>query len=222
MNTIKNIIHSYRGYLFLASLASQFFGIFNLISIASEGTPAVNDSNMCAVIDVYILCFIISFVVSYVIAELRSLTSCMLPASLQRKYATAFATIIFAIVTCLLFSMAIECVGLLLTAGSDQAACFAIGGYIRYISRETGGYSLFVALIALETFVATLINKRSIHLGVNMFLSGIFWICIVLLSLTDISTPLCIISWGIAIILIIASYQIYKRWQPANSGFLTI
>ena len=174
MNTIKNIIHSYRGYLFLASLASQFFGIFNLISIASEGTPAVNDSNMCAVIDVYILCFIISFVVSYVIAELRSLTSCMLPASLQRKYATAFATIIFAIVTCLLFSMAVECVGLLLTAGSDQAACFAIGGYIRYISRETGGYSLFVALIALETFVATLINKRSIHLGVNMFLSGIF------------------------------------------------
>ena len=177
MNTIKNIIHSYRGYLFLASLASQFFGIFNLISIASEGTPAVNDSNMCAVIDVYILCFIISFVVSYVIAELRSLTSCMLPASLQRKYATAFAIIIFAIVTCLLFSMAVECVGLLLTAGSDQAACFAIGGYIRYISRETGGYSLFAALIALETFVATLIEKRSIHLGVNMFLSGIFWIC---------------------------------------------
>ena len=222
MNTIKNIIHSYRGYLFLASLASQFFGIFNLISIASEGTPAVNDSNMCAVIDVYILCFIISFVVSYVIAELRSLTSCMLPASLQRKYATAFATIIFAIVTCLLFSMAIECVGLLLTAGSDQAACFAIGGYIRYISEETGGFSILAFLTTFEMFISTLIKNKNLHLGINMFMSGIFWVTIILLQLIEIPHTLFYVFGVLSIVFLIASYQTYKRWQPANSGFLMI
>ena len=222
MNTIKNIIHSYRGYLFLASLASQFFGIFNLISIASEGTPAVNDSNMCAVIDVYILCFIISFVVSYVIAELRSLTSCMLPASLQRKYATAFATIIFAIVTCLLFSMAVECVGLLLTAGSDQAACFAIGGYIRYISEETGGFSILAFLTTFEMFISTLIKNKNLHLGINMFMSGIFWVTIILLQLIEIPHTLFYVFGVLSIVFLIASYQTYKRWQPANSGFLMI
>ena len=222
MNTIKNIIHSYRGYLFLASLASQFFGIFNLISIASEGTPAVNDSNMCAVIDVYILCFIISFVVSFGIAELRSLTSSMLPASLQRKYATAFATIIFAIVTCLLFSMAIECVGLLLTAGSDQAACFAIGGYIRYISEETGGFSILAFLTTFEMFISTLIKNKNLHLGINMFMSGIFWVTIILLQLIEIPHTLFYVFGVLSIVFLIASYQTYKRWQPANSGFLMI
>jgi hypothetical protein len=119
--------------------------------------------------------------------------------------------------------MAIECAGSFLVAGSEQEASFAIGGYIRYLSEQTGGYSILAALIALEIFVTTLINKRSIEmLTINSFIGGLSWGIIVALHQLNIFNPPCNLFWAIAIILIIASYQIFKRWQPANSGFLTI
>ena len=189
MNTIKNIIHTYRWYFLFATLVSQFMGIANLLYIAVTGNPELNHSNLCAYWDTLILFGIISFVVSLAITELRTPTIYMLPASLLRKYATAFGIILYVLVSCLLFSMAIECAGSFLVAGSEQAASFAIGGYIRYLSEQTGGLS---------------------------------WGIIVALHQLNIFNPPCNLFWAIAIILIITSYQIFKRWQPANSGFLTI
>lgn len=223
MNTIKNIIHTYRWYFLFATLASQFMGIANLLYIAVTGNPELNHSNLCAYWDSFILFCLISFVVSLTITELRTQMIYMLPASLLRKYATAFGIILYVLVSCLLFSMAIECAGSFLVAGSEQAASFAIGGYIKYLSEQTGGYSILAALIAVEIFVAILINKRSTDLlAINSFIGGLSWGTIVALHQLNIFNPPCNLFWAIAIILIIASYQIFKRWQPANSGFLTI
>ena len=222
MNTIKNIIHTYRWYFLFATLASQFMGMVNLMNIAAT-YPEFNRSDLCAYWDSCILFCLISFIVSLAITELRTPTIYMLPASLLRKYATAFGIILYVLLSCLLFSMAIECAGSFLVAGSEQEASFAIGGYIRYLSEQTGGYSILAALIALEIFVTTLINKRSIEmLTINSFLGGLSWGIIVALHQLNIFNPPCNLFWAIAIILIIASYQIFKRWQPANSGFLTI
>ena len=216
MNTIKNIIHTYRWYFLFATLVSQFMGMVNLMNIAAT-YPEFNRSDLCAYWDSFILFCLISFIVSLTITELRTPTIYMLPASLLRKYATAFGIILYVLLSCLLFSMVIEC------AGSEQEASFAIGGYIRYLSEQTGGYSILAALIALEIFVTTLINKRSIEmLTINSFLGGLSWRIIVALHQLNIFNPPCNLFWAIAIILIIASYQIFKRWQPANSGFLTI
>ena len=222
MNTIKNLIHTYRGHVFLASLASQFFGLVNLLNIAVTG-PEFNRNDLTMESDMILLCWITGVVISYVIAELHSVTISLLPASTLRKYATALVMIIFAIASCLLFSMAVDLIGSYLTAGSSQAASFALGGYIRYVSEKTIGFSLFAAFAAFEIFVATLIRKKNIHLCINLFLSTMLYGgSFILQQLIGFSPILCGLFWGLAIILIIASYQTYERWQPANNGFLTI
>ena len=222
MNTIKNLIHTYRGYVFLACLASQFFCLVNLLNIAVT-VPEFNRNDLTMESDMYLLCVITGVVISYVIAELHSVTISLLPASTLRKYATALVMIIFAIASCLLFSMAVDLIGSYLTAGSSQAASFALGGYIRYVSEKTIGFSMFAAFAAFEIYVATLIRKKNIHLCINLFLSTMLYGGAFMLQHTiGFSPTICGLFWGLAIILIIASYQTYKRWQPANNGFLTI
>lgn len=222
MNTIKNIIITYRWWLLLVCLASQFFGLVNLLNIAVTD-PEFNRNDLTMESDMYLLCLITGVVISYVIAELHSVTISLLPASTLRKYATAFVMIIFAIASCLLFSMAVELIGSYLTAGSSQAASFALGGYIRYVSERTIGFSLFATFTALEILIATLIRKKNIHFFINLFLSiMVFGGFFILQQTINFSPTLCGLFWGLAIILIIASYQTYMRWQPANSGFLMI
>ena len=224
MNTIKNLIHTYRGHVFLASLASQFFCLVNLFNIAVTGHPEFNRNDLTMESDMILLCWITGVVISYVIAELHSVTISLLPASTLRKYATALVMIIFAIASCLLFSMAVDLIGSYLTAGSSQAASFALGGYIRYVSEKTIGFSLFAAFAALEISVATLIRRKNIHLCINLFLSTMLYGGSFMLQLHKIgfSPTICGLYWGLAISFIILSYQTYERWQPANNGFFTI
>ena len=218
MNTIKELINSYRGWLLVACLASQFFACLNLCNIAISGTPEVNESIIGAGIDLYILFLIIGYVVSYVVMELRSVTIYLLPASTLRKFATAFGVIVFTIVSCLLFSMAIELIGSFLTTGSPQAASFAIGGYIKYVSQQTLGFSIMAAIMGMEMNVATMTKSKNIILGINLTISSFGWILTLLFQSIGASPILYFVFWGFAILFIIAAYQIYKRWEPANSG----
>lgn len=215
---MKHIILAYRWQWLLMCITSQILGIFNLLYIAEEGTPAVNNSNTFAFYDMFITYFLIASVVSTVAAELRSLTNHLLPASLLRKYATALGMIIIFIVSCLLFSMVVESIGLILTAGSPEAKHFAIGGYIRYVSDTTNGFSFLALFLALAMLVATLVKNKDILMAINFGLCGI----VIALRAIGFSSVLCSVAWCLAIIVFIASYQIYKRWQPANSGFLMI
>ena len=217
MNTIKNIIITYRWWLLLACLASQFFGCINLLNIAISGTSEVNNSNAGAYNDMLFLFMITGCVVSYVITELRSVTIYLLPASTLRKYATAFGVIVITVVSSLLFSMVIEFIGSLLTAGSPQAASFAIGGYIKYVFKETLGFSIFAAFMGLEMSYATLIKNKNIILAINMVLSIVAWTSSLFFQSIGASPILYYVFWGFAILFIIASYQIYKHWEPANS-----
>ena len=222
MNTIKNIIITYRWWLLLACLASQFFGCINLLNIAISGTSEVNNSNAGAYNDMLFLFMITGCVVSYVITELRSVTIYLLPASTLRKYATAFGVIVITVVSSLLFSMVIEFIGSLLTAGSPQAASFAIGGYIRYASESTFGYSILAAIMGFHMNIATMIKNRNAVLGINFLMSACAWILAIFLHSIGSSPIFHFVFWGFAIIFFIASYQTYKRWEPVNSGLYLI
>ena len=216
MNTIKDIIITYRWWLLLVCFASQFFDLVNLFNIANT-YPEFNRNDLTAESDLFVLCMITGFVVSFVIMELRSVTIYLLPASTLRKFATAFAIIVITIASCLLFSLVVDFIGLKLTAGSPQAANFAIGGYIKYVFKETLGFSIFAAFMGLEMSYATLIKNKNIILAINMVLSIVAWTSSLFFQSIGASPILYYVFWGFAILFIIASYQIYKRWEPANN-----
>ncbi len=216
MNTIKDIIITYRWWLLLVCFASQFFDLVNLFNIANT-YPEFNRNDLTAESDLFVLCMITGFVVSLVIMELRSVTIYLLPASTLRKFATAFAIIVITIASCLLFSLVVDFIGLKLTADSSQAANFAIGGYIKYVFKETLGFSIFAAFMGLEMSYATLIKNKNIILAINMVLSIVAWTSSLFFQSIGASPILYYVFWGFAILFIIASYQIYKRWEPANS-----
>lgn len=219
MNTIKDIIITYRWWLLLVCFASQFFDLVNLFNIANT-YPEFNRNDLTATSDMFLLFLITGVIVTYVITELRSVTIYLLPASTLRKYATAFGIIVFTIASCLLFSMAIELIGSFLTTGSPQAASFAIGGYIKYVSEDTFAFSILAAIMGFEMNFATMIKNRSLVLGINLFTSTCAWIFTVFFHTIGYSTIFYFyfVFWGLAILFIIAAYQIYKRWEPANSG----
>ena len=196
MNTIKIPIFTYRWQLLLMCIFSQILGIINLIYIAIAGTPSVNNSNTCAIYDMFILYFLIASVVSVVAQELRSQTNSMLPTSLLRKYTTALGTVMIYIISCLLFSLVVESIGLILTAGSPEEAKFALGGYITYLSESTNGFSNLVLFLALAILVATLVKHKDISMAINYGLCGV---AIAFRSM-DFSPTLYSVIWCIAII----------------------
>lgn len=215
MNTIKNLIFAYRWQLLLMCVASQILGIFNLWYMASEGTPAVNNSDTFAFYDMFILYFLIATIMNVIAKELRSQPIYLLPASLLRKYATGLAIVIIFIISCLLFSLVVESIGSVLTAGSPEEAKFALGGYIRYVFESTDGFSILAFVLALMMLVVILVKNKDYNMAINSVICGVA----IAGRASHFSPVSSAVVWCFAIIIFIVSYHRYKRWQPANSRF---
>ena len=220
MNTFKQIIKINAWYFILMILLSQTWGYMNLAMIANYKVLTFNEP--FAVADMFFFYVIVSVVSSWAVIKLRSFNNYMLPAPLLHKYFTALGTIVCVAVGCLLFSMAIEYIGSILTVGFPVDKQIEVGGYIGYIYKETRYFTLLFILIGINMILASLIKKKGVCYGCSLVIGYIFHLTIIHLERCVTSSAQHCLFGVCTIVLFTIGYQIYKRWQPANSGLLMI
>ena len=222
MNIFKQILKVNAWYFILMILLSQVGGYFNLSLIAYYNRPELALNEPSAVVCMLFFYLIVSYNSVRTVMELRLFNNYQLPASLLHKYLIALGTIVGLAVACLLFSMAVEYVGSLLTADFPVDKQIKVGGYISYIYRETCHFSFLIFLIGVNMILASLIRNKAFCIGFSLGFGYAFHLTFIYMERVNITPVQCCLFAVIGIVLLIIAYQIYKRWQPANSGLLMI
>ena len=203
-------------------LLSQAWNYLNLTLIAYYHKPelAFNESFAAACMLFFYL--IVSYNSVKTVMELRLLNNYQLPASPLRKYLIAIGTTVGLAVACLLFSMAVEYAGSILTTDFPVDKQIEVGGYIGYIFKEMRYFTLMPNLIGVNMILASLVRNKAFCIGFSLGFGYAFHWGIILMEKTA-TTPVheCLFA-AIGVVLLTIGYQIYKRWQPANSGLLMI
>jgi hypothetical protein len=96
------------------------------------------------------------------------------------------------------------------------------GDFIKTIFAYNGNFIIIPVAYSLILFISSLIRKGTEVIGA-LFGFGIA-ISAILLSFEPKHYPAIVIVGCLVgtLLLIFVSYQLYKRWQPANDGFLRI
>lgn len=222
MNTFKQILKVNAWYYILIILLSQAWGYLNLILIAIYHRSELALNEPAAALCMLFLYLIVSYNSVRTVMELRLLNNYQLPASTLRKYLIAIGTTVGLAAACLLFSMAVEYVGSILTTDFPVDKQIEVGGYIGYIFRETRYFTLMPILIGVNMILTSLVRNKAFCIGFSLGFGYAFhWGIIIMERTATTPVPECLFA-AIGIVLLTIGYQIYKRWQPANSGLLMI
>ena len=222
MNIFKQVLKINVWYLILMILLSQTWGYLNLLLIAHYKNQELAFNEPFAVANMCFFYVIVSVVSSWAVIKLRPLNNYLLPAPPLRKYLMALGSIVCVTVGCLLFSMAIEYIGSILTVDFPVDKQIEVGGYIGYIYKETRYFTLLFILIGVNMILASLIKKKGVCYGCSLVIGYIFHLTIIYLERCETTSAQHCLFGICAIVLFTIGYQIYKRWQPANSGLLMI
>lgn len=222
MNTFKQILKVNAWYYILIILLSQAWGYLNLILIAIYHRSELALNEPAAALCMLFLYLIVSYNSVRTVMELRLFNNYQLPASLLHKYLIALGTTVGLVIACLLFSMAVEYAGSILTTDYPVDKQIEVGGYIGYIFRETRYFTLMPILIGVNMILALLVRNKTFCFLFSGAWGYVFHLNIIHLEKVT-TTPIqeCLFA-AIGIVLLTIGYQIYKRWQPANSGLLMI
>ena len=222
MNVLKQALKKNVWYLILMILLSQTWGYMNLLLIAHYKNQEMAFNEPFAVANMMFFYLIISVTSSWAVIKLRSFNICMLPTSPLRKYLMALGSVVCVAVGCLLYSMLIEYIGSILTVDFSAKMQIEVGGYIGYIYKETRYFTLLFILIGINMILASLIKKKAVCYGCSLVIGYIFHVIVIFLERCATSSAQHCLFGVSAIVLFTIGYQIYKRWQPANSGILMI
>ena len=222
MNTFKQILKVNAWYYILIILLSQAWGYLNLILIAIYHRSELALNEPAAALCMLFLYLIVSYNSVRTVMELRLFNNYQLPASLLHKYLIALGTTVGLVIACLLFSMAVEYAGSILTTDFPVDKQIEVGGYIGYIFRETRYFTLMPILIGVNMILTSLVRNKAFCIGFSLGFGYAFhWGIIIMERTATTPVPECLFA-AIGIVLLTIGYQIYKRWQPANSGLLMI
>lgn len=219
MNTIKNIFRAYRVNIILALLMGQFMNVLDIV-LALKSAQDMPDPELIYPANCYIHYFIIVMSACLAVRELASINNHLLPATTLSKYLTAIGAAFTFIVCNLLLCYLIDGIG----EGAAQAFSLRnhinIGGYINYLFERTGWFSCMILTIGVNVLLATLIRNKNAMQGAVITISMISSFYAIV---PQVHYPIqCITFWTLGIILLIASYHIYKRWEPANNKYFMI
>ena len=141
-----------------------------------------------------------------------------LPMSQRMKFFVPQAMVLICLIITCLMSILIEGAAQILAPEYKVHA----GDFLKNIFAYNGNFIIFPVVYSLALFISSLLRKGTEVIGA-LFGFGIA-ICAILTSFEPRHFPAIVIVGCLVgtLLLIFASYQLYKRWQPANDGFLRI
>ena len=152
----------------------------------------------------------------------KSYMMALLPMSLLHKYMVVLMLALLTSISLALISVPLEMIFRLLITINSANKEIEVGGIFTFFVQNRI-FSLILAEMSIGLFLGFLIRDITMALFMTLiplsFLNGFYF------SYGKpmiVSMPESIICISVAILFLTLGYLIFKRWQPANNGFLTI
>ena len=224
MNTFKIFLNTYKSSLYIGLMP---LGFFIILTILRATMPTADFVARLYNIIWMLWFFLFSLLnnVYYKMYEKKLLY--LLPTSKSTKFFMPMGIAFLTIVAICLLTIPIEAIAHIFTIGNMVEQQVAIGGFLKYSFNNNAMIFIAIVLSCASTFVYSLVrNKQVIGLTIAPLVMATFLFTPVyfdyLLSPRALSTNAIIGCLASSILLIAASYQLFKRWQPANSGIFRV
>jgi len=224
MNTFKIFLNTYKSSLYIGLMP---LGLFIVLTILRATMPTADFVARLYNIIWMLWFFLFSLLnnVYYKMYEKKLLY--LLPTSKRTKFFMPMGIAFLTIVAISLLTIPIEAIAHIFTIGNMVEQQVAIGGFLKYSFNNNAMIFIAIVIACASTFVHSLVrNNLVIGLILGPLVMATFIFTPVyfdyLLSPRALSTNAIIGCLASSILLIAASYQLFKRWQPANSGIFRV
>lgn len=224
MNTFKIFLNTYKSSLYIGLMP---LGFFIILTILRATMPTADFVARLYNIIWMLWFFLFSLLnnVYYKMYEKKLLY--LLPTSKSTKFFMPLGIAFLTIVAICLLTIPIEAIAHIFTIGNMVEQQVAIGGFLKYSFNNNAMIFIAIVLSCASTFVYSLVrNNLVIGLTIAPLVMATFLFTPVytdyLLSPRAMSTNGIIVCLASSVLLIAASYQLFKRWQPANSGIFRV
>ena len=156
-------------------------------------------------------------------STLRDRNYHLLPENPDKKFFAAVGMAALCFILLHLLSVPIEAVGHLIH-GSSRFRQIEIGGFLNWLCESPDTILFGIIGFCASIFIRALVRNKVLY-RVLIFICAYFMmnmISYVHMGLKTYPAIVCYASYILPVVLIIASWQLYKRSQIANSGFLMV
>lgn len=224
MNTFKIFLNTYKSSLYIGLMPLFFFIILTILRATMPTADFV--ARLYNIIwMVWVFLFSLLNNVYYKMYEKKLLY--LLPTSKRTKFFMPLGIVFLTLVAICLLTIPIEAIAHIFTIDNVSELQVATGGFLKYSFKNNSMIFIAIVLSCASTFVHSLVrNNLVIGLTIVPLVMATFLFTPVftdyLVSPRALSTNGIIVCLASSILLIAASYQLFKRWQPANNGIFRI
>ena len=224
MNTFKIFLNTYKSSLYMVLMPLVFFIVLTIL----RATMPTADFVARLYNIIWMLWFFLFSLLNnvyYKMYEKKLLY--LLPTSKRTKFFMPLGIVFLTLVAICLLTIPIEAIAHIFTIGNMVEQQVAIGDFLKYSFNNNAMIFIAIVIACASTFVHSLVrNNLVIGLILGPLVMATFIFTPVyfdyLLSPRALSTNGIIVCLASSILLIAASYQLFKRWQPANSGIFRV
>ena len=224
MDTFKIFLNTYKSSLYMVLMP---LGFFIVLTILRATMPTADFVARLYHIIWMLWFFLFSLLnnVYYKMYEKKLLY--LLPTSKRTKFFMPLGIVFLTLVAICLLTIPIEAIAHIFTIDNVSELQVATGGFLKYSFKNNSMIFIPIVFACASTFVHSLVrNNLVIGLTIAPLVMATFLFTPVyfdyLLSPRAMSTNGIIVCLASSILLIAASYQLFKRWQPANSGIFRV
>ena len=224
MDTFKIFLNTYKSSLYMVLMPLGFFIVLTILRATMPTADFV--ARLYNIIwMVWVFLFSLLNNVYYKMYEKKLLY--LLPTSKRTKFFMPLGIVFLTLVAICLLTIPIEAIAHIFTIGNMVEQQVAIGGFLKYSFKNNSMIFIAIVIACASTFVHSLVrNNLVIGLILGPLVMATFIFTPVyfdyLLSPRAMSTNGIIVCLASSVLLIAASYQLFKRWQPANSGIFRV
>ena len=224
MNTFKIFLNTYKSSLYIGLMP---LGFFIILTILRATMPTADFVARLYNIIWMLWFFLFSLLnnVYYKMYEKKLLY--LLPTSKRTKFFMPLGIVFLTLVAICLLTIPIEAIAHIFTIGNMVEQQVAIGGFLKYSFNNNAMIFIAIVIACASIFVYSLVRSKQV-IGLTIvplvMATSLFTPAFTdyLLSPRAMSTNGIIVCLASSILLIAASYQLFKRWQPANSGIFRV
>lgn len=224
MNTFKIFLNTYKSSLYMVLMPLVFFIVLTIL----RATMPTADFVARLYNIIWMLWFFLFSLLNnvyYKMYEKKLLY--LLPTSKRTKFFMPLGIVFLTLVAICLLTIPIEAIAHIFTIDNVSELQVTTGGFLKYSFKNNSMIFIAIVIACASTFVHSLVrNNLVIGLILGPLVMATFLFTPVytdyLLSPRAMSTNGIIVCLASSILLIAASYQLFKRWQPANSGIFRV
>ena len=224
MDTFKIFLNTYKSSLYMVLMPLGFFIVLTILRATMPTADFV--ARLYNIIwMVWFFLFSLLNNVYYKMYEKKLLY--LLPTSKRTKFFMPLGIVFLTLVAICLLTIPIEAIAHIFTIDNVSELQVATGGFLKYSFKNNSMIFIAIVLSCASTFVYSLVrNNLVIGLILGPLVMATFMFTPVffdyLLSPRALPTNAIIGCLASSVVLIAASYQLFKHWQPANDGIFRV